>query len=151
MSTRLERRLAAKVAKKAFVKNNWGEWINKFPLVTHEGVVVPYSGNGLVRACFNNVFSVQEYQITGAYARLMIRRHDEQRIQWVELQRIKNELYGEEALAIQCFPRESKLVDVAMIYWLYLIPESEREQFESRLILKLERKNDTQDIDNHAA
>lgn len=143
MSTRLDRRLAAKVAKKAFIKNNWGEWNFKFPRFTQAGLDIPYSESGLTQACFNLVFSVQEYQVPGAYTRLMVRRHDQQRIQWAELQRIKNELYGEEVLGIQCFPRQSKLVDVAMMYWMYLIPESEREQFESRLILKMENRNGT--------
>lgn len=41
---------------------------------------------------------------------------------WKELQRIKNEIFGEEALAIEYYPPQSKLVDQKNIYWLWIFP-----------------------------
>lgn len=41
---------------------------------------------------------------------------------WKDLQRIKNEVFGEEAVAVQYFPRESKLVDLVNVYWLFVYP-----------------------------
>jgi hypothetical protein len=55
--------------------------------------------------------------------KVMIQRHDDQPIEghWRELQNIKNELFGREACAIEFYPPESELEDVANIYWLWLV------------------------------
>lgn len=42
---------------------------------------------------------------------------------WAEKQRIKNELFGKESLAIEVFPRESELVDKANMYHLWVLHE----------------------------
>ena len=54
----------------------------------------------------------------------MVQRHDDRPIpgHWRELQNIKNELFGTEATAIEFYPPESELEDVANIYWLWVIP-----------------------------
>ena len=58
--------------------------------------------------------------------KLMIRRSDAEPIySWPDLQRIKNEIYGPEAVAIQMFPAMSGLVDDANLYWLWVL-EGER-------------------------
>jgi len=41
---------------------------------------------------------------------------------WRDLQKVKNEIFGEEAVAIQYYPAESKLIDEANVYWLYVYP-----------------------------
>ncbi|HBZ80934.1 MAG TPA: hypothetical protein DEP07_11175 [Brevibacillus sp.] len=43
-------------------------------------------------------------------------------IPWREKQRIKNELFGSEATAIEFFPKESELVDEANMYHLWVLP-----------------------------
>jgi len=42
---------------------------------------------------------------------------------WRDFQRIKNEIFGPEAIAVQYFPRESELVDVVNVYWLFVYPK----------------------------
>lgn len=44
-------------------------------------------------------------------------------IPWREKQRIKNELFGKERIAVEVFPKESELVDAAMMYHLWILPQ----------------------------
>ncbi len=56
---------------------------------------------------------------------LSIKRHDRDVIlgkDWRDFQRIKNELCGEERDAIEIYPAESKLVDTANQYHLWVFP-----------------------------
>jgi hypothetical protein len=58
---------------------------------------------------------------------LSIRRLDRGAIfDWRDLQRIKNELLGEEVEAIQIFPAESRLVDQANQFHLWALPPGEK-------------------------
>lgn len=43
-------------------------------------------------------------------------------IPWSEKQRIKNELFGKERIAVEVFPKESELVDAANMYHLWVLP-----------------------------
>ena len=45
--------------------------------------------------------------------------------QWAEKQRIKNELFGLEAVAVEVFPKESELVDHAEMYHLWVLHDTE--------------------------
>lgn len=55
---------------------------------------------------------------------LSIKRNDKEVIKdWRHFQFIKNELCGEESLAIEFYPPESKLVDSANQYFLYVFPD----------------------------
>ncbi|OTO02216.1 DUF7694 domain-containing protein [Enterococcus sp. 5B3_DIV0040] len=51
-----------------------------------------------------------------------IRNRENTEISWCEKQRIKNELFGEEREAIECFPKESELIDEANMYHLWVFP-----------------------------
>lgn len=42
---------------------------------------------------------------------------------WSEMQRIKNEIFGEETVAVEFYPRQSELVDNFNIYWMWIFPE----------------------------
>lgn len=42
---------------------------------------------------------------------------------WYELQRIKNTIFGKEAMGIEYYPAQSKLTDDHNIYWLWIFPE----------------------------
>jgi hypothetical protein len=55
---------------------------------------------------------------------LSIRRNDRaaEPFPWRHLQRIKNELAGEDAEAIELFPAESRLLDTANQRWLWCFP-----------------------------
>ena len=45
-------------------------------------------------------------------------------IPWAEKQRIKNELFGDESMAIEIFPRVSRLIDEAPMYHLWVFPDN---------------------------
>lgn len=42
---------------------------------------------------------------------------------WREMQRIKNEIFGEETVGIEFYPKESELVDNFNIYWMWIFPD----------------------------
>ena len=49
-----------------------------------------------------------------------IRNAQETDIPWSEKQKIKNEIFGDEYIALEVFPRESELVDEANMYHLWV-------------------------------
>jgi hypothetical protein len=66
----------------------------------------------------------------GLVKQLMICRTDRQPIRsWYDLQRIKNELCGEERVAIEVYPAESELVDDGHLYHLWVLPEGQTLPF----------------------
>lgn len=77
----------------------------------------------------NNHFVVQIFKnervlFGKVMSKMMIRRNDSEPIrEWHVLQRIKTEILGAEVMAIQVFPKESELVDVANLYWLFFEDE----------------------------
>lgn len=44
-------------------------------------------------------------------------------IPWRDKQRIKNELFGSERIAVEVFPKTSELVDHAMMYHIWVLPD----------------------------
>lgn len=52
-----------------------------------------------------------------------IRNLESTDIPWQEKQRIKNELFGNERIAIEVFPKKSELVDAANMYHLWIMPK----------------------------
>ena len=60
----------------------------------------------------------------GPYVHLTIRSADgSARHDWRDFQRIKNELVGEEAEGVELYPAESRLVDTANHYHLWVFPQ----------------------------
>lgn len=60
-------------------------------------------------------------------AHLSIKRFDKKVLHdWRDLQRIKNELIGEDAEAVELYPSESRLVDTSNEYHLWCIPPTYR-------------------------
>lgn len=53
-----------------------------------------------------------------------IRNTDNTDIPWAEKQRIKNELFGVERIAVEVFPKMSELVDEANMYHFWVLPEN---------------------------
>lgn len=75
----------------------------------------------------NGQFIVQVFEANNIWnaKRAMIRWLDARpEIPWATLQRIKNDLFGEETLALEVFPKESNKIDVANMYWLWILPSS---------------------------
>lgn len=62
---------------------------------------------------------------SGKMFHLSIKRIDKQPMrEWRDLQRIKNELIGEEFEAVEVFPKESQLVDTSNQYHLWAFPDA---------------------------
>lgn len=116
---------AAKKAGKKLMKSGW----NAFEDITDESI----KNSRLDRTKFpdriwqNNIYIVQvflEVNEWGLMEKTMIRRNDTAPIHdWKVFQRIKNEIFGEERTALEVYPRESNLIDVANIYWLWVLPD----------------------------
>ena len=72
----------------------------------------------------------------GKWIHLSIKDHDRSaRHDWRDLQRIKNELVGPECEAIEIYPAESRLVDTANQYHLYVFQDWKPPQgFDCRLV-----------------
>ena len=78
--------------------------------------------------CENNCYQVIVREVPdtplGPMLHLTIRNQDgSNRRDWREFQRIKNELVGPEAEAVELYPAESRLVDTANHYHLWVFPE----------------------------
>ena len=121
---RHERRALMAITKRTMKRANWGEWEHRFGEHNPPPPGAPFSDGWC-----NNRYSVQLHQTT-AWHRVMVRTHDSRRIEWAELQRIKNELFGEHRIAIQIFPRQTDLVDSANMYWFFLVPENQEFQID---------------------
>lgn len=59
----------------------------------------------------------------GTVEHLCIRNADNSDISWSEKQKIKNDLIGRKRTAIEIFPSESRLIDEAGMYHLWVLPE----------------------------
>lgn len=60
----------------------------------------------------------------GLVTHATIRNRDNTDIPWMEKQKIKNELFGRESVAIEVFPVESRLINQANSYHLWVLPEA---------------------------
>lgn len=127
---RQQRRLTASKASK-MVRLPW-QPLEYVPV----GPYHPLAPGGLRRSFRNNVVSVQVYEdvhacsLIGLVTPIGIRRHDGgDRVLWSDMQRIKDELFGSDRVAIQVFPATEDLVDEANMYWMWLLPEGVRFHF----------------------
>jgi hypothetical protein len=80
----------------------------------------------------NNVYTVliEELDEPAGMTHLSIRRNDRHWTRdWRHMQRIKNELMGPEREAVELYPAESRLVDAANQYHLWVAPEGNNFSF----------------------
>lgn len=61
----------------------------------------------------------------GPAIRAMIQTVDDRPIinHWSEIQRIKNEIFGEGVTAVEYYPKQTDLVDEHNIYWIWIFPD----------------------------
>ena len=84
---------------------------------------------GMTRAFRNNRYTVMVFDNSptthGPAIRAMVQNHQDTAISfhWRELQKIKNELFGPETIAVEYYPKESELTDLHNIYWLWIYPQ----------------------------
>lgn len=121
---RHERRQLMALTKKTMRAGHWGEWEHRFG--AHNPIPNEMlSAVGITDGWCNNIFAVQLYKVYGCWDRVMIHKHDSTRVVWAEMQRIKNELFGEDRIAIEVLPRQSDVVDSANMYWFFLVPKGQ--------------------------
>lgn len=99
----------------------------KFEQLNLEGIdCVP---DGMTRAYRNNRYTVMVYDgaktTHGSATQILIQNHFDEPIKnhWSEIQRIKNEIFGSETIAIEYFPAESELINQHNIYWIFIYPD----------------------------
>lgn len=118
-----QKRAIKKMAKEA-AKSGWGEWIECLSDIPKASLP-----EGIVVAWKNNVFTVQMYlyedaAVSGVFTVFGIRRHDKSpTISWDDLMRIKNEIAGVDRWAMEMYPPQDQLVDVANMRWLWCGPK----------------------------
>lgn len=84
---------------------------------------------GMTRAFRNTRYTVMIYDNSptnkGNAIRVMIQKHNDTPIlnHWSEIQKIKNEIFGEEVTAIEYYPAKSQLIDDFNIYWIWIFPQ----------------------------
>lgn len=88
----------------------------------------------LDRIYINNIFVVQVFkpvQTTwGELIKVGVRRNDEAPVHsWSDLQRIKNEVFGQNYYAIEVYPSEMDVVDVANMYWIWVLSNQQKVPF----------------------
>ncbi|CEG25989.1 DUF7694 domain-containing protein [Bacillus sp. B-jedd] len=100
------------------------------PWIKHATPSIQLLANGWF-AEVERVYSNREYAVLirtadtewGPVEHAAIRNVASSDITWAEKQRIKNEIFGPERIAIEVFPKESELVDEANMYHLWVLPE----------------------------
>lgn len=91
---------------------------------------VSFIPEGMTRAYRNNRFTVMIYDdvatTKGPAIQVLIQSHLDKPIErhWSTIQQIKNEIFGEETMAIEYYPAESDLVDLHNIYWIWIFPDN---------------------------
>lgn len=84
----------------------------------------------MTRAYSNNHYTVMiddNAQMTDGLPAIkaMVQRHDDACFpnHWAEMQRIKNAIFGKEAVAVEYYPPEAQLVNRFNIYWLFVFTD----------------------------
>lgn len=101
----------------------WEDWTDRY-LTMPTYVRRP---NGIEKFWKNSLYTVQLFTKPsewGDIKLLMVRRNDEGPIRsWSDMQRVKNELAGEDRIAVEVYPKEADLIDQANMYHLWVLPE----------------------------
>lgn len=71
----------------------------------------------------NNVFAVLDRTLKNGVRHLAISSLSEDRPTWHEAQRIKDEIAGENATAVEVYPPRAEIVDDANMYHLWIVPD----------------------------
>jgi hypothetical protein len=122
--TREQRRLAVKLEREAIRTGNWGKWrITPIPF--------GFPSNGwcaeVRKTAANDLYAVLIRPVEtgwGLVHHCAIRTASNLEPPWRDKQRIKNELFGPEKLAIEVMPPADKLVDDADMYHMWVLPDA---------------------------
>lgn len=127
--TRAERRAMERAKEKHVAKlmaGGYDAWIDITNDAQTVSAMLNFSALRPFRVWRNGMFIVQAFKSDNAWgaSRVMVRwldarpDHD-----WALFQRIKNDLFGPERIALEVYPAESNKQDVANMYWFWVLPE----------------------------
>lgn len=92
--------------------------------------VAQFVPTGMTRAFRNNrymvmIFDNEQRTTHGPAIRVMVQKLDDEPIMfhWREMQKIKNKIFGEETVAVEYYPAQSRLIDDHNIYWMWIYPQ----------------------------
>lgn len=121
MLTRNERRRTLADENLARKLGEWGPWKKlEFP----KGTVGDYAWLRDITICHRNkVFAVLEREAENGVRHLSVTSLSLIRPTWWEMQRIKNELAGEHATAVEVYPPQDEVVDGAETFHIWVLPE----------------------------
>jgi len=122
-ANRKTRRLAKQKQKRAIRSGYWGEWVEgRSP--KEQGFGHGWA-NEFNTAFKNDLFAVLCRPVEtrwGSAVHIAIKNATSSDIPWAHKQRIKNELFGDDRIAIEVFPTEEDLVDAGNMYHLWIMP-----------------------------
>ena len=127
--TRSEKRAMERAKEKHVAKlmaSGYDQWIDITAREQTKKIIENFHGEKPVKVWQNGCFIVQAFETPNQWhaIRVMVRwldarpDHD-----WALFQRIKNDLFGPERVALEVYPAESNKQDVANMYWFWVLPE----------------------------
>lgn len=119
--SRNERRMALSNEARARRSGAWGEW-EKLTFPAGSAACGGWAGE-ITTAFRNRVFSVLVRDVGFGVTHYAVSPLSEERPTWWEMQRIKNDLAGSEATAVEVYPPASEVVDGADMFHIWVIPE----------------------------
>ena len=121
--SRNERRFLLAKEEKARKTGNWGAWnIKTFP----KGSVSQNPRGWAYQfeiAHVNDVFSVLDRTLPNGVRHLGVSSLSGIRPAWPEMQRIKDEIAGVGATAVEVYPPQAEIVDQADMFHIWVLPE----------------------------
>ena len=123
---RAQRRAALSAASS---RGNW-EWERKS--ISAEDIAPFPDLQNMVAAWTNDLYAVQRYDNQtewGMVIQLSVGSHHGRTIPWDDLQRIKDELAGEAAAAVEVYPAADDVVDKAPMRHLWILPQTVKLPF----------------------
>jgi hypothetical protein len=103
-----------------------------------------------LRAFTNDIYSCVRIDRTDKWSYLTIKRHDRVAVHdWRHLQAIKTEVCGAEREAVELYPAESRLMDEANQYHLWVAPEGETLPFGDHTGRRVFTPEELRELDPH--
>ena len=118
--SRPDRRQILKDASKARGSGKWGMWET---VELPDGIASRGWLKDIRRAHKNKVFSVLERPVAGGIIHLGVSSLSGIRPTWWEMQRIKCDLAGQDATAVEVYPPSDEVVDDADMFHIWILPQ----------------------------
>lgn len=117
--SRSERRLLLRSEEQRRKSGEWGEWET---LTFRPGSAGDGWAADFTTAHRNRVFSVLDRTLPSGIRHLAITSLSQLRPSWWEMQRIKNEIAGDDHTAVEIYPPQGEVVDGADMFHIWVLP-----------------------------